>query len=113
MPDDTLTRIELHALLALRTGPSWGYRLLTAIEAQSDERVSPDIGALYRALGRLLEGGLVAEVEPPEAAPEATRGRPRRYYGLTDAGRAALARERERLRHLLDLVERPVPALDG
>lgn len=110
--NNTLTRIEVHALLGLHSGPSYGYRLLQAIEAQSEGRVSPDIGALYRALGRLMESGLVTEVDSPADAPEATRGRPRRYYGLTPDGITALAEERRRLRHLLDLVDRRLPATE-
>jgi len=112
MTDSTLTRIEVHALLGLHAGPSYGYRLLQAIEAQSEGRVSPDIGALYRALGRLMESGLVREVDPPADAPDATRGRPRRYYGLTPEGVSALAEERRRLRSLLALVDERLPAAE-
>lgn len=113
MAHDALTRIELHALLGLHAGPSYGYRLLKAIEAQSGGEVSPDIGALYRALGRLMESGLVEETDAPDKAPETTRGRPRRYYALTPVGIEALAEERRRLRDLLDLVDRRMPAIEG
>ena len=98
-----LNATELHALLALGTGPSYGYRLQQRIEAESGGAVSPDIGALYRTLGRLMDRGWVDEVSAPDDAPEATRGRPRRYYDLTGVGRKVLAEEIGRLAAVVDL----------
>jgi DNA-binding PadR family transcriptional regulator len=67
--------------------------------------VTAEIGSLYRILDRLLLEGLVTKVDTPGDAPAETRGRPRRYYGLTDAGRVALRREAVRLRDALELAE--------
>lgn len=98
-----LNATELHALLALGTGPSYGYRLQQRIESESGGAVSPDIGALYRTLGRLMDRGWVDEVDAPEEAPDVTRGRPRRYYGLTRLGQRVLADEIARLAAVVDL----------
>ena len=98
-----LNATEIHALLALGTGPSYGYRLQQRIEEESGGSISPDIGALYRTLGRLMDRGWVDEVDAPKAAPEVTRGRPRRYYGLTSSGRRVLAEEIRRLEAVVDL----------
>src|SRR5215210_1795851 len=50
---------------------------------------------LYRNLARLVDGGLVTEVEAP-ADGNARGGRPR-FYRITALGRRACAREAERL----------------
>ena len=108
-----LNATELHALLALGTGPSYGYRLQQSIERESGGSVSPDIGALYRTLGRLMDRGWVDEVDAPEDAPDATPGRPRRYYGLTELGRRVLAEEIGRLAAVVDLARHRDMAPEG
>jgi len=52
-------------------------------------------GMLYRALGRLADVGLIAEIEPPEDV-AAAGGRPR-VFRITALGRRACAAEAERL----------------
>ena len=93
---------ETHLLIALRGGPSYGYALLQELERRSRGEISPDIGSLYRTLGRLMDRGWVEEVAAPADA-EASPGRPRRYYGVTSEGLEALAREVERLEDLVRL----------
>ena len=98
-----LSATDFHVLLVLAERDLYGYAVLQAVEAESRGSVSPDIGSLYRVLARLVSGGLVSEVEPPGDAPETSRGRPRRYYGLTDAGRDVARSEVSRLAHVLEL----------
>jgi DNA-binding PadR family transcriptional regulator len=52
-------------------------------------------GMLYRNLGKLVDDGLVVEIETPPDAPNAG-GRPR-FYRLTPLGRRACALEARRL----------------
>ena len=52
-------------------------------------------GMLYRNLSRLVEEGLVVEVDTPAGA-EAAGGRPR-FYRITPLGRRACAAEAERM----------------
>jgi DNA-binding PadR family transcriptional regulator len=98
-----LTGTELHLLLALGSGPSYGYRLQQRVEEESGGELSPDIGSLYRTLSRLMERGWVEEVPPPPDADGPTPGRPRRYYALAPEGRRALSEEVARLEHVVAL----------
>lgn len=106
MPD--LPAIELHLMIALARASSYGYALMGEIERQSSGRLQPDIASLYRALGRLVDRGWAEEVEAPTDHQETTRGRPRRYYGLTTAGRSALEGEADRMAALAELARSSV-----
>lgn len=94
---------DWHVLVTLCEGPLHGYGIMKAVERDSGGKVSAEIGSLYRILDRLAEDELLVEVDSPDDAPDDTRGRRRRYYGLTEAGRAALRRESVRLREALEL----------
>lgn len=98
-----LTPRDWHVLMALSEQVLHGYGIMKAVERDSAGRVSAEIGSLYRVLDRLLEEGLVQEVDAPEDAPPDTRGRPRRYYGLTPLGEAALRDEAARMEDALAL----------
>jgi DNA-binding PadR family transcriptional regulator len=97
---------DFHVLLVLAGGDLYGYAILKSIRSESGGSVHPDIGSLYRVLGRLMATGLVAEVGAPEGAPENPRGRPRRYYRLTRSGRATLVAETKRLEGALKLARK-------
>ena len=106
MPDTPATPMsprDWHVLLALSERKLHGYGIMQAVERDSDGEVSAEVGSLYRVLDRLLNDGLIEEVEEPEGAPEGTPGKRRRYYGLTELGRASLRKEAARMRHALDL----------
>ena len=97
---------DFHVLLVLAAQESlYGYALLKAIQDESEGSLSPDLGALYRALARLCAQGLVTETEPPEDVARAP-GRPRRYYAITAVGREVLAAEVGRLGRAVDLARR-------
>ncbi len=98
-----LSARDWHVLMALSQDPLHGYGIMKAVERDSAGKVSAEIGSLYRVLDRLLDEGLVEEVEAPGDAPADTRGRPRRYYGLTAEGREALRAEAARLQDALAL----------
>ncbi len=61
-------------------------------------------GMLYRNLGRLVDVGLVVEVDAPADA-AAGGGRPR-YYRITPAGRRACAAEASRLAGFVETARR-------
>lgn len=92
MNSNNLSDLAFHILLALGEGPSHGYAIGKDIEARSDGRLDPTTGALYQALRRLTEDGLIV----PARAPRATDAR-RKYFALTPAGRTAAAEEARRL----------------
>lgn len=90
-----LSRSLLHLLLALQEGARHGYAVKKRVEALSGGVVKMGPGTLYTTIQRAEEQGLIRESDerPPEAEDQAQR----RYYELTELGRAALAAEVERL----------------
>ena len=87
-----LSDLDFHVLLALGDGPAHGYAIGKAIEEQSEGRLDPTTGALYQALRRLAEDGLISEVEGPKDVDAR-----RRYFSLTARGRKSAAAEAARL----------------
>jgi len=87
-----LSELAFHILLALGEGPSHGYAIGKAVEDQSGGRLDPTTGALYQALKRLAEDGLITEVNGPKDVDAR-----RRYFTLTGQGRKAAADEAARL----------------
>ena len=55
-----LSDLAFHILLALATAPSHGYAIGKDVEQQSSGRLDPTTGALYQALRRLADDGLIA-----------------------------------------------------
>jgi DNA-binding PadR family transcriptional regulator len=87
-----MTEPAFFVLTALVDGPCHGYGIVAEVSELSGGRVRLKIGSLYGVLDRLVGVGLV-ELDREEA----WQGRLRRYYRLTDRGRAALTEEAERL----------------
>jgi DNA-binding PadR family transcriptional regulator len=87
-----MTPLFLHLLLSLSGGPRHGYALMAEVEERTDGRITVGPSSLYYALGRLEDIGLIAEadVAGSEDAPHEER---RRYYQLTQEGRARLEGE--------------------
>lgn len=96
---------DWHVLVALSERPLHGYGIMKAVERDSGGKVSVEIGSLYRILDRLSGEGLLAEADAPDDAPDDTRGRPRRYYRLTERGRVVVGEEAIRLREALELAK--------
>ena len=91
-----LSDLAFHILLALGDGPSHGYAIGKYVEDQSGGRLDPTTGALYQALRRLADEGLVAPAEGPGDADVR-----RKYFALTRLGRRAAAAEAARLHALV------------
>ena len=81
--------LPLLILHNLSLEPSHGYRIAKQIRVQSDGVLDFKEGTLYPTLHNLEKQGLVASYNDME------NGRSRRYYQLTDAGKAELARQRQ------------------
>ena len=79
--------IELVLLTLLSDRERYGYEIVSAIEEWSGGRLEVRDGTLYPVLYRLEEA---AFIEPRWETPE--RGVPRKYYGITDAGKEELER---------------------
>ncbi len=82
-------------LLALEGGERHGYGIIKEVERSTDGQTRLEPSPLYRRLKRLLDSGIVEEADK-RPVPELDDER-RRYYRLTDYGRALLAAEAQRL----------------
>lgn len=90
-----LTATVFEILLALSGGDLHGYEIMREVESRSGGRVVLHAGTLYRALHRLLDAGLVEELEErPDPEHDDER---RRYYTLTRLGRDVATAEARRL----------------
>lgn len=91
-----LTPVVLHVLLALARESMHGYAISQDVEGQTEGAVRLGPGTLYGSLQRLVDQGLIREVNAPADAEGAHADR-RRYYGITALGRRALRADAERL----------------
>jgi DNA-binding PadR family transcriptional regulator len=90
-----LTPVAFEILLALAGGEQHGYAIMLDVEQRTNGAISLHAGSLYRALNRLLEAGLIEELdERPEPDKDDER---RRYYRLTAKGLAVARGEARRL----------------
>jgi DNA-binding PadR family transcriptional regulator len=92
-----LKPVDLELLLALAEQDLHGYGLVQAIAEHTDGLLVLDPGNLYRVIKRLLAEGLIVE----SARGAADAGERRKYYGMTPLGGRVLAKELDRLRHLV------------
>jgi DNA-binding PadR family transcriptional regulator len=94
-----LTPAVFHVLLALAGGDMHGYAILKEVEEQTSGEVLLSTGTLYGIIKRLLADGLIAEVRRRPAI-ENDDAR-RRYYHLTEEGRAVATAEARRMERLV------------
>jgi DNA-binding PadR family transcriptional regulator len=100
-PLRALSDLAFHVLLALGEGPAHGYAIGKDIQERSGGRLDPTTGALYQALRRLADDGLIASIAGPEDADSR-----RKYFELTALGRRTAAAEASRLDGLLRLARK-------
>src|ERR1700759_1446482 len=80
-----------HMLLSLTEGERHGYALKREILQRTEKRVNLGSGALYGAINKMLELGLIVESEErPDPHLDDER---RRYYRITSLGRQVLEAE--------------------
>lgn len=94
-----LTPVAFDILLALADGEQHGYRILQDVNMRSGSVTALHAGTLYRALARLLEQELIEELEERPTGDDDER---RRYYRLTERGRAVARGEAARLASQLE-----------
>jgi transcriptional regulator len=103
--------LDMLILRTLQWGPRHGHGIGHAIRAQSDDLLRVETGSLYPGLHRLVKRGwLKAEWGVSEANQRA------KYYQLTAAGKAQLAREQDRwsrLVHAIGRIMNTAPAESG
>jgi DNA-binding PadR family transcriptional regulator len=96
----SLTTAGFQVLLALASGHSHGYAVMTFVDQLSGGRIRLGPGTLYRTLARLVADDLVAESGATD--PSAPHDARRRYYELTPQGAEAVREEAELLARLVD-----------
>jgi DNA-binding PadR family transcriptional regulator len=89
-----LTPAVLHILLALSTRERHGYGIMKQIESDSQGKVKMGPGTLYGSLGRMIDAGLIREIDK-KVDPKMDDER-RVYYKITGLGKKTLAAELER-----------------
>jgi DNA-binding PadR family transcriptional regulator len=94
-----LTPPIFQVLVALADGEKHGYAIIKEVARRTDGKVQLRAGTLYAGLRRLVDDGLVVESQSrPDPALDDER---RRYYRLTDRGRAVALAEADRLAETL------------
>ena len=93
-----LPHLEYQILVSLADADLHGYAIVKEVAQRSAGTSTPSTGSLYLAIGRLLEHGLIDEVEPAEV----TR-RKKRTYALSAYGRQVAEAETTRLSDLARL----------
>lgn len=99
-PDELLPLppATLHILMAVAETDRHGYAIMQDVAARTDGELRLSAGTLYRAVARMVEQGLIVEVEKRRTRADDER---RRYYRITPFGTAVARAE---LRRLLQLV---------
>ncbi|MBM3768945.1 MAG: helix-turn-helix transcriptional regulator [Acidobacteria bacterium] len=96
-----LQEAAFHILVALGDSDKHGYAIMQDVADRTDGNVRLNAGTLYTTIRRLLEQGLIIELDDrPDADDER-----RRYYCLTAAGRREVAEEASRLQRMLKLAK--------
>ena len=95
---------DFHLLLVLAEGELYGYGIKKAMEEASHGMLKPEIGSLYRMIGRLMNSDLVEEAGEKRAAKDEgpSPGHPRRYYRITELGREVLEADASRVQEVLE-----------
>jgi len=100
-PLEPLSQPALHVLLALGADAKHGYAIMRDIAAKSEGHIRLLPGTLYSTIKKLLNDGLLEEVDAPRGA-DSDDAR-RRYYRVTKQGRAAAEAETRRMAMLVRL----------
>ena len=100
--------LVLLAILDRSSEPLYGYQIAKSIEGAWQEGAPVKQGTLYPVLRSMEDQGLLgSRVEPSVSGP------PRKYYTITDLGRAVLAEWREAWTRTRDFVEITLEGKNG
>ncbi len=94
-----LTPAMFQVLVALADGEKHGYAIIKEVSRRTDGKVRLRAGTLYTAIRRFVDAGFIQEsAERPDPSLDDER---RRYYRLTDRGRAVAVAEARRMAETL------------
>jgi DNA-binding PadR family transcriptional regulator len=91
---------RFHMLLTLVDGERHGYAMMRQIAERTGGEVRILPGALYRHLQRMLEEGLIRELDRRKVGGSSDERR--RYYAITELGRRVTEAEATRLARLVE-----------
>ena len=96
-----LTPTMFEVLIALADGEKHGYAVIKEVARRTGGRVTLSAGTLYAIIRRFVSEGVIEETaERPDPALDDER---RRYYRLTEFGRAVARAEAERMETALGM----------
>ena len=101
-PSTPLKPAAFHILLTLSGGPRHGLGIADEVEEITGGAVQLPPGTLYRSLKEMTASGLIRETRAPESDADPRR----RYYVMTEAGRAALQADAARYDRLSRLARK-------
>ena len=88
-----------HILVSLAARDAHGYAIMQEVADRTEGRTKLNAGTLYTTIHRLLDQGLIDELDARPADDDQRR----RYYRLTTLGRQVAQRELARLSELVAL----------
>jgi len=94
----SLTPQIFYILLSLAIKERHGYEIMKQVENDSQSKVKLGPGTLYGAIKRMLEEKLIVELD--------TNHSRRKYYKLTEKGRAIFSNELQRYREAVELAKK-------
>jgi DNA-binding PadR family transcriptional regulator len=94
-----LTPQAFQILLSLADRDLHGYAIILDVRERTSDEVKLTASTLYAALQRMLDAGLIEEVERRRTDDDPRR----RYYGLTKYGREVARAEARRLERLTEM----------
>jgi DNA-binding PadR family transcriptional regulator len=94
-----LPQAAFHILVALADQDRHGYAIMQDVALRTDGQLKLSPGTLYGSIKRLLEAGLILEIDEPRG--QSTDNERRRYYRITKFGREVAQAEADRLANLL------------
>ena len=94
----SLTPQIFYILLSLATKERHGYEIMKQVENDSQSKVKLGPGTLYGAIKRMLEEKLIVELD--------TNHSRRKYYKLTEKGRAIFSNELQRYREAVEFAKK-------
>ena len=94
-----MQRAAFHILVALADQDRHGYAIMQDVASRTDGQLKLSPGTLYGSIKRLLEAGLIVEIDEPRG--RSADDERRRYYRITRFGREVARAEADRLIELL------------
>jgi DNA-binding PadR family transcriptional regulator len=106
-----MTPVVFHVLLSLADGEAHAYRVMKEIATRTDGAVKIGPGSLHFTLSKLLEAAMIVEAsERPDRDLDDAR---RKYYRMTEFGRAVLESEVSTLADIVELARAKDLVADG